>query len=379
MRVAIDLTALMPKTTGIDTYLMEMVRHLARLDQESRYTIFMNFADRHRFHGELGPNISVRACCPRSRGARLLFQQCALPFASALAGYDVIHSPSFLMPLMPWWRIRARHLLTVQDMTFFSMPEMHNKLRGSRIFRNAIGMSIRRAHMINVPSETTRRDLIHWFPSVPADKVRITPLGINPRFCPAPPHEIAANANRLGLRHPYILYLGTIEPRKNVDTLLDAYEDLVRNGQIHEHLVLAGAMGWDSGQILKRVKSPKLQGRVHLTGYVGDNDLPWLYRGASLFVYPSLYEGFGLPPLEAMACGVPVVSSSASSLEENLSGAAVLIAPTDTAALAAAMHRLAMDREWHAQLAKLGLERAAKFRWEDTARTILQCYRELAE
>ncbi len=375
MKVAIDLTALMPKTTGIDTYLVEMVRNLAKLDRKSRYTLFLNFADRKRFDGVLGENIAVRACCPRPRPARLLFQQGVLPLASAISGYDVIHSPSFLMP---WWRGRARHLLTVQDMTFFSMPNLHSSLRGGSIFRKMVGMSIERAHMINVPSETTRRDLLHWFPNVAAEAVRITPLGINPRFCPAPPAEVAANVKRLGLPPHYVLYLGTIEPRKNVDALVESYAQLVSAGTLDEHLVLAGAPGWNCERIFQRVKAPDLRDRVHLTGYVADQDLPWVYRGASMFVYPSLYEGFGLPPLEAMACGVPVISSSASSLEENLRGAAELIPPGDIAALCRAMERLAQDRDWRETLIALGVERAAKFRWEETARRILECYRELA-
>jgi alpha-1,3-rhamnosyl/mannosyltransferase len=375
MKVAIDLTALMPRTTGIDTYLLEMVRHLAKLDRENPYTVFMNFADRQRFDGELGANIAIRACCPRPRPARLLFQQCAIPLASAIFGYDVIHSPSFLMP---WWRGRARHLLTVQDMTFFSMPDLHNRLRRSQAFRKTVAMSIRRANMINVPSETTRRDLLQWFPDVSPERIRITPLGINPRFCPAPRSEVISNVNRLGLPPQYILYLGTIEPRKNIETLIESYVRLVSAGRVKEHLVLAGAQGWNYTGILKKVESPELQGRVHLTGYVADGDLPWLYRGASMFVYPSLYEGFGLPPLEAMASGVPVISSSAASLEENLRGAAELVAPEDTGALASAMERLALDGEWRARLTALGVERAAGFRWDETARRILECYRELA-
>ncbi len=375
MKVAIDLTALMPKTTGIDTYLMEMVRNLANLDRKSRYTIFLNFADRKRFDGALGENITVRAFCPRFRPARLLFQQAALPFASAFSGYDVIHSPSFQMP---WWRGRARHLLTVQDMTFFSMPDLHNRLRGGRLFRKMVGMSIERAHMINVPSETTRRDLLHWFPGVDCDAVRVTPLGISPRFSPASPVEAAANRRRLGLPQRYILYVGTIEPRKNVDALVESYAQLVSEGKLDEHLVLAGARGWDCEGILCRVKAPDLRDRVHLTGYVSDHELPWLYRGASMFVYPSLYEGFGLPPLEAMACGVPVIASAVASLEENLRGAAELIPPLDTAALSRAIERLARDRDYGDKLIGLGIERAAMFRWEETAGRILECYRELA-
>ena len=371
MKVAIDLTALMPKTTGIDTYLLELVRNLAKLDRHNLYTLFLNAADRHRFDRELGENFDVRAVCPRARPARLLFQQLVLPAASVSVGYDVIHSPSFLMP---WWRGHARHLLTVQDMTFFSLPNLHNGLRGGRVFRKMVGKSIERAHMLNVPSETTRRDLLHWFPGVRAEAVRITPLGVSERFCPAGAADVEGNRKRLGLPENYILYLGTIEPRKNVDALVESYAQLA----LPQKLVLAGAPGWNCERILQRVKAPDLRDRVHMTGYVSDEDLPWLYRGASMFVYPSLYEGFGLPPLEAMASGVPVISSSASSMEENLLGAAELVPPGDIGALSRAMERLARDSTWREALATLGLARAASFRWEETARRVLECYKDLA-
>jgi glycosyltransferase involved in cell wall biosynthesis len=376
MRIAIDLTALMPRQAGVDRYLTELVRHLAKIDRENRYSVFVNAADRWRFDGEFGSNMSIRTCCPRSRPVRLLFQQCALPLASAVARYDVIHSPSFLMPL---WRGRSRHLLSVHDMTIFSMPALHNRLRRSAVFRRGIAVSIRRAHLVNVPSEATRRDLLRWIPEAAPEKVRITPYGIEPRFSPAPRGEVEKHVARLGLPQPYILHVGTIEPRKNLITLLESYGRLVGNGHTGAHLVLAGALGWAWEEILRKAAAPELRGRVHLAGYVADEDLPWVYRGASMFVYPSLYEGFGFPPLEAMACGVPVIASRSSALEENLRGAAELVPPSDAAALAAAMRGLEEDRERHERLAKLGLERAVAFRWEETARSVLACYRELGE
>lgn len=374
MRIAIDLTALMPRATGVDRYLTELVRHLAKIDRENRYTVFVNAGDRRLFDGEFGSNMSVQTRCLRSRPVRLLFQQCVIPLASTAARYDVIHSPSFLMPL---WRGRSRHLLSVHDMTFFSMPALHARLRRSEVFRRGIALSIRRAHLVNVPSEATRRDLLRWIPGVAPEKVRVTPYGVQPRFSPAPRGEIDKHVARLGLPQPYILHVGTIEPRKNLITLLESYRRLVRNGQTGAHLVLAGAVGWEWEEIRRQAESPELRGRVHLAGYVADEELPWLYRGASMFVYASLYEGFGFPPLEAMACGVPVIASCGSSLEENLRGAADLVPPRDSEALAAAMRRLEGDCERHQRLATLGMERAAAFRWEQTARRVLECYREL--
>ncbi len=373
--IAIDLTALVARPTGVDVYLTELVRHLAKIDGENRYTIFVNAEDRTRFDGELGPNFSVRALCVRSRPVRLLFQQGILPLASIVERYHVIHSPSFLAP---WWRGTGRHLLTVHDMTILTMPELHNRLRGSGSFRFGMKASIRRAHLVNVPSEATRRDLLAWMPEIPGEKVRVTPYGVHPRFTPASREETERRVARLGIPTPYILYLGTIEPRKNIATLLRAYQQLVTRGETAAHLVLAGGLGWDFGEILQQAGAPELRSRVHQTGYLPDDDVPWVYRGASLFVYPSLCEGFGFPPLEAMACGAPVIASDGSSLGENLAGAAELIPAGDAEALAAAMRGLLEDREWRERLARSGIGRAAAFRWETTARLVLECYRELA-
>jgi glycosyltransferase involved in cell wall biosynthesis len=375
MRVAIDLTALLPQPTGVDTYLLQLVEQLAKIESENQYTLFLNVADRGRFNGELGENITVRAWSGRPRALRLAFQQCALPLASALAGFDVIHSPSFLLPV---WRGRARHLLTVHDMTFFTRPNLHNRLHRSMPFRRAVRMSIRRAHMVNVPSKAARRDLLRLMPDVSAERVRVTPWGIHPRFCPAPSAEVAAEVARLGVPQPYILSLGTIEPRKNQLAILDAFRSLVASGERRLHLVFAGAMGWNTGDILQAASSPDLRDRIHVLGYVSAEALPWLYRGASLFVYPSIDEGFGFPPLEAMACGVPVLASRGSSLEENLSGAADLVPAGNSLALSDAMRELLADPARRKSLVTLGRERAATFRWEDTARSILSCYEDLA-
>ena len=375
MRVAIDLTALQPRATGVDTFLMEFVRHLAMIDGETQYTLFLNVADRRKFDWLTSGNFSLRTWSGRARPLRLVFQQVCLPLASTLAGFDVIHSPAFLLPRL---RGRARHLLTVHDMTFFTMPNVHNRLHRSAPFRRAVASSIRRADMVNVPSDASRRDLLRLMPDVPDDKVRVTPWGIHPRFCPAPAAEIAEAVARLGLTQPYVLSLGTIEPRKNQLAILEAFRRFAAADNNGVHLVLAGGLGWNTRDVLREAALPGLRDRIHVLGYVPADSLMWLYRGASIFAYPSIDEGFGFPPLEAMACGVPVIASCGSSLEENLGGAAQLVPATDVSALADAMSELMLDSTRRESLIRLGRERAATFRWEDTARRILKCYEDLA-
>ena len=375
IRVAIDLTALTPQHTGVDRYLKELVIHLGMIDRTNDYTVFLNAADRRVLDGRLPANFHIRAWCPRPRPLRLLFEQVVLPPTCTILGSDVVHSPSFLMP---YCRGRQRHLLSVHDMTFFSMPHVHSRLRRSAAFRSLVRTSIRRAHMINVPSRATRDALLEWLPIIPWDRVRVTEYGIASCFRPASPEDVVKETRRLKLPDSYILYVGTIEPRKNLTTLIEAYRSLLMAGHITADLVLAGTLAFGHEPLLARIAAPELRGRVHVLGFVAEDDLPWVYRGARVFVYPSLLEGFGFPPLEAMACGVPVISTLGSSLQENLQDAAQLVPPDDPVALALALRRLVHDENLREQRRRLGLERAARFRWENTARQVLECYRELA-
>jgi glycosyltransferase involved in cell wall biosynthesis len=372
--VAIDLTALLPDATGVDNYLTSLVTHLGRVDTTRLYTIFVNYEDRHLFDARLPRNFTVVPACARSRAARLLFQQLALPVAAAWRGVDVVHSPSFLMPL---YRGAQRHVLTVYDLSFFTHPECHIPLRRSRPYRWALAASLQRADLVTVPSQFTRQQILDLVPGVRPDRIRVVSPGIGEEFRPQSiaglPHH-----SRASLPSSFILFVGTIEPRKNLERLVESYRRLIARSTVQEHLVLAGRLGWGYDELLHRIAEPELKGRVHLIGYVSQQDMPSLFAAARLFVYPSLEEGFGFPPLEAMACGVPTISSSSSSLVENLHGAADLIDPLDTDGLANAMHRLLEDEAWRSKRSADGLERAARFRWDETARQTVACYDELA-
>jgi glycosyltransferase involved in cell wall biosynthesis len=375
MRIAIDLTALLPHATGVDNYLMRLVIHLGRIDRDNRYTIFLNYEDRRRFEGLLPDNFSVVPASLRPRPIRLLFQQVGLPAAARSLGVEIVHSPSFLMPL---YRGRQRHVLTVYDVTFFTHPAYHIPLRRSRLYRRALLRSVRTADLVTVPSQFTRQGIMALVPELRPERLRVIAPGVGEEFRARPAGDVAAAVRRMGLPTPYILYVGTIEPRKNLRRLVESYRRLIADRAIAEHLVLAGRLGWDYDDLLAAIAAPALRGRVHLIGYVAQEDLPWLYGGARLFVYPSIEEGFGFPPLEAMACGVPTISSLGSSLLENLQGAAELVNPEDERALAAAMGRLLEDEPHRARLREQAFARVRQFRWEHTARQTLACYQELA-
>jgi glycosyltransferase involved in cell wall biosynthesis len=375
LRIGIDLTARLPVSTGVDMYLENLVAALGEVDRRNSYTVWLNLEDRGLFDGRLPGNFEVAARCLRPRPARLLFQQVALPAMALGARLDVVHSPSFIMPLL---RGRQRHLLTVYDMTFFSHPECHQALRRSGPYRWAILTSLRRAHLVSVPSRSTRDAVLRFVPDVGPEKLRVVPPGIDSDFSPRSSDEVRELRRRLGLERPYVLYLGTLEPRKNLPRLVEAFARLARRPGRDEQLVLAGVLGWDSEPLLAAIAGSGMPERIRRLGYVDGADLPALLTGAELFVYPSLEEGFGFPPLEAMACGTPTVASDTSSLAENLAGAAELVPPTDVDVLAETVARLLADPARRVELGRRGLERAAAFRWEATAAATVACYCELA-
>lgn len=374
-RIALDLTSLLPHETGVDRYMIQLVLHLGKVDQRNQYRVYVNWEDRNRLTGLLPANFQVIPLSGRLRLARFLFQQVLLPVVAGWWGADVVHSPSFIMPMV---RGRQSHVLTVHDMTSFTLPNHHIPLRRSLAYRQLLLWSIRRGHAITVPSRSTQEDIYHLIPDLPRARVKVIPAGIGEEFKVYPKKAIHKTIERLGLPTSYILYVGTIEPRKNLQILVQSYQELVTMGNTKEHLVLVGRLGWGYDELLKQIESPELQNRVHLVGYVHQKDLPLVYAGATLFVYPSLQEGFGFPPLEAMACGVPTISSQGSSLGENLEGAAKLVPLDEPESLTHAMHQLLNDEGIREQYRREGFARASTFRWEETARQTLRCYQEVA-
>jgi len=371
MKIVIDFSAFIPMSTGVDTYMKQLVLHLAKVDQTNQYLICLNIEDRHLFGKDLPANFSCRSFSARPRPIRLLYQQVLLPAIALLWNADVVHSPAFIMPYI---RGRSRHVLTIHDMTSFSHPDCHNALRRSSTYLAMVRTSMRRADSIIVPSRATRQAVLELMTGIDPERVHVTTLGIDQEFRLREPGHVRETLLRLKLPKRYILYVGTLEPRKNLPALVESYSQLAEAGIVSEDLVIAGKLGWGYEALLKQVNSLALRGKVHLTGYLDQQDLTAVYAGARLFVYPSLFEGFGFPPLEAMACGVPTVSTKTSSLIENLEGAAELVPPGDTAALADAISRLLTDDILWAKRRKQGLELVNKYRWENTARETLASY-----
>ncbi len=372
-RIGIDLTPLLPTETGVDTYLLELVRALATVDGDNEYHVLVNHGDVVRVSQGLGDNFRVHRIGRRGRLARLAVQQALVPVAARRLDLDVLHSTSFFMPLA---RGRARHLLTVFDMTFFTLPGCHTRFRRSWPFRRGVATSIRRADTVTVPSEFVRSELLQLLPDVPGERLRVVPLGVSARFTPAV--GAGRGPSPAGVTSPYVLFVGTLEPRKDLETLLAAWRLVVTHHDLPHTLVIAGKPGWGHRRSLATANGSALRDRTRYLEYVPTPHLVDLYRGADCFVYPSLCEGFGFPPLEAMACGVATVATDTSALRENLRDAAMLVPVRSPEALAAVLAGLLSEDARRARLAEDGLERARRFTWERTARGTLACYEELA-
>lgn len=370
MKIALDLTPLMRVETGVDRYLLNLVQALAVTDQENEYLLLVNPGDQARLPDVDRSRWSIVPVHAESRWRRLAFQQLGLPRRLRQEGVEVLHSPSFLLPL------RApglQQVLSVHDITFFTEPQVHNRVRRSCWFRWLVARSIDRADHIVVPSEWVRDTLLRFRGSRDPATVHVVEHGLDPRFRGAAQQPAGTTPRASGLPRNYILSVGTLEPRKNLLRLVEAYRTLLQGG-FDWHLVLAGQWGWHMSELRRTLKDPALAGRVHVTGYLPHDDLLRVYAGAGMLVYPSIAEGFGFPPLEAMALGVPVIVSNASALGELYGDAALTVEPTDIPGMATAIRRLAADPALREDCRRRGLELARRFTWEKAALKTLAVY-----
>jgi glycosyltransferase involved in cell wall biosynthesis len=300
--------------------------------------------------------------------ALLTLGQAQLAVVARRRHLDVVHDPSGNAPIS---LVRTRRVVTIHDAIPYIHPEA-STLLDRLIYRLWLPWIVRRVDAVITVSEHSKADLLRFLPIRP-ERITVIPLGIGAAFRPQKPSEIAPILDRLGIGAPYILSVGSIEVRKNLPRLVEAFSRL-RAEDPSLHLVLTGARKLRQSSVAEDIRRLGLEGAVHLTGFVEDADLPALYAGATLFVLPSLYEGFGLPVLEAMACGTPVVASRSSSLPEIAGEAAVLVDPFDVDAIAAGMRQVLTSPDLAARLRTAGLARAETFTWRQTAEATIGVY-----
>src|SRR5258706_6721658 len=352
MQIGIDASRIaVAARTGTEHYTYELLAALARRDSSTRYTLYCN--QMPAALPPLGPNFALRRIAfPR------LWTHARLSAELLAHAPDVLFVPAHVLPLGAPLRRRMRTVVTVHDLGYLRFPEAHTPAQ--RLYlRLSTLWSARAASRLIAISAATRDDLLR-FAGVRPEKIAVVHHGLSPRFRPvADAAAISAVQRRYGIAgehkvRPYVLYVGTVQPRKNLVRLIEAFAQTVQmtdpnlqSAICNLQLVIAGKRGWLTDTIERRAAELGVAERVRFTGYVADEDLPALLSGALAFVLPSLYEGFGMPVLEAMACGAPVLASNTSALPEVAGDAALLVDPTDTAAIAARLARLAADAGLH--------------------------------
>jgi glycosyltransferase involved in cell wall biosynthesis len=351
------------RSAGINWYIHNLLRHLPQADPKVEYTVFLN---EHRYTAAPGVRLQFSRLPTQRPPVRILWEQVFQPRAVRRADVDLAHGPAFVGALAS----RYPFVITVHDLSFLLYPQNFRTM--NRLYLKTLTrLSVRRARRVIAVSESTKRDLVQQYDLSPA-RIDTVYNGVDPSFRPLPPDQVAAFRTKRGLPERFILFVGTLEPRKNLVRLVEAYSQLSRP---RPPLMLVGGKGWLYEQIFARVEALDLCNDVHFVGYVSTDELPWWYNAAALFAYPSLYEGFGLPPLEAMACGTPVVTSTASSLPEVVGDAGWLVDPADTASLVEAMGQALTDENEREKMRAAGLVRAQGFSWQETARCTVNSYR----
>ncbi|HXH02003.1 MAG TPA: glycosyltransferase family 1 protein [Candidatus Competibacteraceae bacterium] len=382
MKLIFGVDAIFPPLTGIGRYAWELASRLAEhpeLDEVRFFSMGRWVPDPAALLENPKSTIPTRRALAISARKWLSSRTWAVAAYARLSpllyayrlhalGDRIFHSPNYFLP-----PISGPGVATVHDLSTYKFPDTHPAARW-RYFDREIKNTLRRADHLITDSEATRREVIEFF-GWPAQKVTAIPLGVSPHFAPRSADELQMTLTRYGVESGrYALCVSTVEPRKRLDSLLRGYELLPDRVRARYPLVLAGGKGWLSDRLHELIDRGQRGGWVKYLGYVPEEDLPLLYAGARAFCFISIYEGFGLPVLEAMASGVPVLTSNRSSLPEVAGEAGMLVEPDDIDAVRTALERVLLDEPWRAHARRCGLERAAGMTWERCVERTVRLY-----
>lgn len=369
MRVAIDIRKL--HDFGIGTYVRNLVGQLARIDHETDYVLLCrkrdaglaaSLGENFRSVTQSAPNYSVR-------------EQLTVPLSLGRAGATLFHAPHYVLPpLTP-----CRAIVTIHDCIHLRFPQYLPNRLAYVYARAQLWSATRQARRILTVSQASKQDIVR-FCDIPASKITVIPNAIDERFRRTPPDaDLVRVRERYQLPERFIMYAGNVKPHKNVERLIDAFVEVRRRGFGDLGLLLSGSEVSQHATLRRAVHRHNLHKHVRFLGYQTTESLAALYRLADLFVFPSLYEGFGLSPLEAIASGTPVVASNVSSLPEVLGDAAVLVDPLDATAIADGITRVLEDADLRADLQRRGLARAGRFSWEQSVKRVRRIYQEIED
>lgn len=370
MHVAFMGRSIRPQSAGVGRYAANLGRSLAVALPPHTLTVFLtrdardcDFADARQKRAPLPtPN----------EYARLAWEQTLVPLQTALAGIDVFHSPNYILPAA----LPCRSVVTIHDLAYLQ-PELH-RLQSHLYLRVMSALALRRADAVIAVSDYTRRAVEARYPHT-VGRIDVVYEGVDPALKIPTAECLRGFRQRSGAPFPYILFVGTLEPRKNLPRLVAAFEAAVAAAGLPHHLVLIGNSGWKTSALERAVEDSPLRRRIHRLGYIPDADLALWYAGADVFAYPSLQEGFGLPALEAMAMGTPVVTSNCSSLPEVVGDAAITVNPCAVEELTAALIAVLTQPELTDRLRARGFRQASRFTWEEAARRHRAVYERVVE
>ncbi|AKM82182.1 TPA: glycosyltransferase family 1 protein [Candidatus Berkelbacteria bacterium] len=354
MRIAIDTQTILGQKSGFGFYVKNLVENLNKIDPENEYIL-------------IAPDTDKDFSTPQ----RFIWDQFRFPKRARKAKVDILHQPCFSAPIL----YRGKIIVTIHDIISIKFPE--NLPLASRLFYSKwMPFSYRKADMIIVDSEHTKKDIVEYLNIAP-EKIRVMYWAVSHDFRPIfDLQQVEDVKKKYNTGEKYFIHVGTLEPRKNLPFLVRVYASAVKEG-IKENLVIVGKKGWYYDDLFSLVGKLELSSKVIFTGYAEDKDIPALYSGATALTFPSLYEGFGFPPLEAMACGTPVISSNTSSLPEVVGEAGMLLPPHGSKGWTDAMVKLSSDVNLCKELSEKGLEQASKFSWEETAKKTVEVYKEV--
>jgi len=372
MRIGINTLFMIPGIVGgSETILRNLISNLATIDSHNEYILFTNRENSGGFN--LGQPNFFEVRCPipaRFRPARTLWEQLILPIQCQWHGIEILHSPGYISPIA----LPCPSVVSILDMNYFFFPEDWSKL-ALWALKILVPLSARRSCQIIALSQSSKRHIMEAL-KISEDKINVTYMGVDKIFHPHHNRrEILKIKKRIGIKGDFILSVANSHPHKNLRRLLQAYHILRKDKGITHQLLLAGNPGRGHLELVKMVRKLGMGHEVIFTGYLPHHQMPLVYQAADLFVFPSLYEGFGLPILESMACGTPVVSSNAASLPEVVGRAGILVDPHDANEMAGAMCRVLSDKSLTEDLIKNGLEQSKRFSWMQTAKETLTIYK----
>jgi glycosyltransferase involved in cell wall biosynthesis len=368
MRIAIDIRKY--QDFGIGTYVRNLVEWLARLDRESEYVLVCRPQDCERVE-QLGPNFRP---IPDRSGNYSLAEQVTVPLDLVRARADLFHAPHYVLPALT----PCRSIVTIHDCIHLMFPEYLPSKLAQLYAKVCFRVATTRSARVLTVSDASKRDILRFFP-IPPEKVDVIYNAIDDRFSEPPdPVQLDRVRERYQLHDRFLLYSGNVKPHKNLERLIDAFARLRSNGADDIKLLITGSEISRHATIRRAVHRYNLHKHVRFLGFLTAETLATLYHLADAFVFPSLYEGFGLPPLEAMASGTPVLTSNVSSLPEVVDDAALLVDPRDPEAIAEGMHQILFHEPTRERLVARGRIRAASFSWKTSVERVLRIYREVS-